>query len=161
MSSVASSNGENSASDGRVISVRWGENVKKIGIDGSSDGIQEALKSAFSLRTKRSFWLEDEDGIVRTLDRNMPLGYYTLHLDDGNFSYLSHGPGISIRICIYDGPNHKQCRNVEKTFYTEDAFHDYLSRRGWIGLRDSSKNIDSIEDLHPGELYHGLTVQKN
>ncbi|PSR89503.1 Trihelix transcription factor GT-4 like [Actinidia chinensis var. chinensis] len=143
--------GENPASGGRIISVRWGENVKKIGINGSAEGIQEAIKSAFSLRTKRLFWLEDEDGIVQTLDRNMPLGYYTLHVDDG----------ISVRICIYDGPNHNQCRTVEKTFYTEDAFYDYLSRRGWIGLRDSSKNIDSIENLHPGKLYHGLTMQKN
>lgn len=68
---------------GRVITVRWGEYRRRIGIDGSSDAIKEAIKSAFRLRTKRAFWLEDEDNVIRSLDRDMPLGNYTLHLDEG------------------------------------------------------------------------------
>ncbi|MCE2055370.1 Trihelix transcription factor GT-1 [Datura stramonium] len=70
--------------EGRVISVKWGDYTKRIGIDGTADAIKEAIKSAFRLRTKRAFWLEDEDNIVRTLDRDMPLGNYTLHVDEGN-----------------------------------------------------------------------------
>lgn len=68
---------------GRVILVTWGDYTRRIGIDGTADAIKEAIKSAFRLRTKRAFWLEDEDQIVRSLDRDMPLGNYTLHLDEG------------------------------------------------------------------------------
>lgn len=68
---------------GRVIIVKWGEHTRRIGIDGTADAIKEAIKSAFRLRTKRAFWLEDEDNVIRSLDRNMPLGNYTLHLDEG------------------------------------------------------------------------------
>lgn len=78
--------GEQSTSyEGRVISVKWGDYTKRIGIDGNADGIKEAIKSAFRLRTRRAFWLEDEDNIVRTLDRDMPLGNYTLHVDEGSY----------------------------------------------------------------------------
>lgn len=73
-----------SAYSGRVISVKLGECTRRIGIDGSSDAIKEAIKSSLGLRTKRAFWLEDENEIVRTLHRDMPLGAYTLHLDEGN-----------------------------------------------------------------------------
>jgi hypothetical protein len=69
---------------GRVILVKWGEYTKRIGIDGTSDAIKEAIKCAFGLRTRRAFWLEDEDDVVRSFDRDMPLGTYTLHLDEGN-----------------------------------------------------------------------------
>lgn len=65
--------------------MKWGEYTKRIGIDGTSDAIKEAIKCAFGLRTRRAFWLEDEDDVVRSFDRDMPLGTYTLHLDDGNF----------------------------------------------------------------------------
>lgn len=63
--------------------MKWGEYARKIGIDGTADAIKEAIKSAFGLRTRRAFWLEDEDEVVRSLDRDMPLGTYTLHLDEG------------------------------------------------------------------------------
>lgn len=69
--------------DGRVITIKLGDYTKRIGIDGTADAIKEAIKSAFRLRTKRAFWLEDDDNVVRTLDRNMPLGNYTLHVDEG------------------------------------------------------------------------------
>lgn len=76
--------GENHSYGGRAITVKWGDFIRRIGIDGSTDAIKEAIKSAFGLRTGRAFWLEDEDEVVRSLDRDMPLGVYTLHLDDGN-----------------------------------------------------------------------------
>lgn len=69
--------------NGRVITVKLGDYTKRIGIDGCAEAIREAIKSAFRLRTKRAFWLEDEDTVVRTLDRDMPLGNYTLHVDEG------------------------------------------------------------------------------
>ncbi|MBA0755686.1 hypothetical protein Gogos_000138, partial [Gossypium gossypioides] len=67
---------------GRVITVKYGDYTQRIGIDGTTEAIREAIKSAFRLRTKRAFWLEDEDHIIRSLDREMPLGNYTLHLDE-------------------------------------------------------------------------------
>lgn len=80
--------GEGNSYCGRVISVKYGEYTRRIGIDGTADAIKEAIKSAFRLRTKRAFWLEDEDQVVRTLDRDMPIGTYTLHLDEGNLESL-------------------------------------------------------------------------
>ncbi|KAG2567024.1 hypothetical protein PVAP13_7NG226051 [Panicum virgatum] len=69
---------------GRVILVKWGAYTKRIVIDGTSEAIKEAIKSAFGLRTRRAFWLEDEDEVVLTLDRDTPIGTYTLHLDDAS-----------------------------------------------------------------------------
>lgn len=63
--------------------MKLGDYTKRIGIDGTADAIKEAIKSAFRLRTKRAFWLEDEDNVVRSLDRDMPLGNYILHVDEG------------------------------------------------------------------------------
>ncbi|XP_073007090.1 trihelix transcription factor GT-1-like isoform X2 [Typha latifolia] len=84
---TSTNGGENQGSyGGRVILVKWREYTKKIGIDGSADAIKEAIKSAFGLRTRRAFWLEDEDEVVRSFDRDMPLGTYTLHLDEGQLS---------------------------------------------------------------------------
>lgn len=68
---------------GRVINVKWGEYTRRIGIDGTAIAIKEAIKSAFGLRTSRAFWLEDEDNVIRSLDRDMPLRNYTIHLDEG------------------------------------------------------------------------------
>ncbi|KAG6505395.1 trihelix transcription factor GT-1-like isoform X1 [Zingiber officinale] len=140
---------DNSASYvGRVILVKWGDFSRKLGVDGTADAIKEAIKSAFGLRTKRAFWLEDEDNVVRSFDREMPLGSYTLHLDEG----------VTIKVCIYDdtGP----VRTEEKTLYTEDDFHDFLSHRGWMGLRELSsfKNVDSLNELHPGAMYQGVRL---
>jgi len=71
---------------GRVITVKWGDYTRRVGVDGTSDAIKDVIRSAFGLRTKRAFWLEDEDQVVRSLDRDMPLGTYTLHLDEGIMS---------------------------------------------------------------------------
>ena len=80
--------GESQSYCGRVISVKWGDYTRRIGIDGSTDAIKEVIRCAFKLRTKRAFWLEDEDQIIRSLDQDMPLGNYTLHLDEGTLIYV-------------------------------------------------------------------------
>ncbi|KAF3644348.1 Trihelix transcription factor GT-1 [Capsicum annuum] len=133
--------------EGRVISVKWGDYTKRIGIDGTADAITEAIKSAFRLRTKRAFWLEDEDNIVRTLDRDMPLGNYTLHVDEG----------LTIKICMYDEADHLPVHTEDKTFYSEDDFQNFLSRRGWTCLREYNgyRNVDSMDELCPGAVYRG------
>ncbi|XP_051116238.1 trihelix transcription factor GT-4-like [Andrographis paniculata] len=140
-------NGENSNTyDGRIITVKLGDYTKRIGIDGTAEAIKEAIKSAFRLRTRRAFWLEDEDNIVRTLDRDMPLGNYTLHVDEG----------VTIKVCYYEESVHTE----DKTFYTEDDFREFLLRRGWTCLREYNgfRNIDSLDELCPGAIYRSVNV---
>ncbi|KAM7484117.1 hypothetical protein LguiA_000126 [Lonicera macranthoides] len=143
-------NGEQSNTyDGRVITVKLGDYTKRIGIDASVDAIKEAIKSTFRLRTKRAFWLEDEDNIVRALDRDMPLGNYTLHVDEG----------LTIKVCLYEEPDHMPVHTEDKTFYTEEDYREFLSRRGWTCLREYSgynRNIDSMDELCPGAIYRGV-----
>ncbi|CAD6263277.1 unnamed protein product [Miscanthus lutarioriparius] len=142
---TSTNGGDNHGSfGGRVILVKWGDYTKRIGIDGTPEAIKEAIKSAFGLRTRRAFWLEDEDEVVRALDRDMPVGTYTLNLDDG----------MTIKLC--DG-NRMQTPE-DKTFYTEEDFRDFLSRRGWTFLREYGgyRNVDSLDDLRPGVMYQGL-----
>ncbi|CAN6239919.1 unnamed protein product [Urochloa humidicola] len=129
---------------GRVILVKWGDYTKRIGIDGTAEAIKEAIKSAFGLRTRRAFWLEDEDEVVRTLDRDMPIGTYILHLDDG----------VTIKLCDAS----RMQTSEDKTFYTEEDFRDFLTRRGWTLLREYGgyRNVDSLDDLRPGVIYQGL-----
>ncbi|XP_010248872.1 PREDICTED: trihelix transcription factor GT-1-like [Nelumbo nucifera] len=135
---------------GRVISVKWGDYTRRIGIDGTADAIKEAIKSAFGLRTKRAFWLEDEDEVVRSLDRDMPVGNYTLQLDEG----------LTIKVCLYDESDRLPVRTEEKTLYTEDDFRDFLTRRGWVGLRELSgfRSVDTLDDLRPGAMYQGVRL---
>ncbi|KAM0940598.1 putative transcription factor MYB family [Dioscorea sansibarensis] len=141
--------GDNQASyGGRVILVKWGEYARKIGIDGTADAIKEAIKSAFGLRTRRAFWLEDEDEVVRSLDRDMPLGTYTLHLDEG----------VTIKVCVYDDTDRMPVRTEDKTLYTEEDFRDFLSRRCWAGLRELSgfRTVDIFDDLRSDCIYQGV-----
>ncbi|CAN1152382.1 Trihelix transcription factor GT-1 [Linum perenne] len=142
------SGAESQSYGGRVISVKYGDYLRRIGIDGTADAIKEAIRSAFRLRTKRAFWLEDEDQVVRSLDREMPLGNYTLHLDEG----------LAIKVCLYDDTDHIPVHTEEKLFYTEDDYREFLNRRGWTCLRefDGYRNIDSMDDLRPGALYRGV-----
>ncbi|KAL6190519.1 hypothetical protein ACLB2K_036913 [Fragaria x ananassa] len=141
--------GENQSYGGRVIVVTWGDYTRRIGIDGSADAIKEAIKSAFRLRTKRAFWLEDEDQIVRSLDRDMPLGSFTLHLDEG----------MAVKVCLYDEPDNIPVHTEEKIFYTEDDYREFLTRRGWTCLRefDGYRNIENMDDLRPGAIYRGVS----
>lgn len=135
---------------GRVILVKWGDYTRRIGIDGTADAIKEAIKSAFRLRTKRAFWLEDEDQVIRCLDRDMPLGNYTLHLDEG----------LTIKFCLYDESDRITLRSEEKTLYTEDDFREFLTRRGLTGLRELSgyRGIDTMDDLRSGGMYQGVRL---
>lgn len=80
--------GESQSYGGRVISIKWGDYTRRIGIDGTAEAIKEAIKSAFRLRTRRAFWLEDEDQIIRSLDRDMPGGSYILHVDEGKLLHV-------------------------------------------------------------------------
>ncbi|KAM7509234.1 hypothetical protein LguiA_019687 [Lonicera macranthoides] len=136
---------------GRVITVKWGEYTRRIGIDGTAEAIKEAIKSAFGLRTRRTFWLEDEYNIIRSLDRDMPLGNYTLHLDEG----------ISIKICTYDQSDRMAVRTEDKTLYTEDDFRDFLAHRGLIGLREingynTNRCFEFLDELRAGAMYQGV-----
>ncbi|KAJ8430070.1 hypothetical protein Cgig2_028782 [Carnegiea gigantea] len=132
---------------GRVITVKWGDCVKRIGIDGSPEAIKEVIKSAFGLRTTRPFWLVDECGILRSIERDMPLGSYTVHLDEG----------LNIRIYLNNAADESPAGAEETTFYAEDDFRDFLQRCGFIALTDLSccKHVLSISDLHHGEVYQG------
>ncbi|XP_019438322.1 PREDICTED: trihelix transcription factor GT-4-like isoform X2 [Lupinus angustifolius] len=141
--------GESQPCCGRVISVKWGDYTRRIGIDGTAGAIKEAIKAAFRLRTRRAFWLEDEEQIIRSIDRDMPLGNYTLHLDEG----------MAVKICLYDESDHISVHTEEKIFYTEDDYRDFLSRRGWTCLREFNgyRNIDNMDDLRPGAIYRGVS----
>ncbi|KAK9019093.1 hypothetical protein V6N11_034132 [Hibiscus sabdariffa] len=135
--------GDCQAYGGRVITIKFGDYTRRIGIDGTADAIREAIKSAFRLRTKRAFWLEDEDHIVRSLDREMPVGNYTLHIDEG----------LAIKVCLYDESDHIPVHTEDKIFYVEDDYREYLARRGYTGLReiDGYRNIDNMDDLRTND----------
>ncbi|XP_074295672.1 trihelix transcription factor GT-1-like isoform X1 [Silene latifolia] len=148
-------NGDDTQSyGGRVITVKWGDYTRRIGVDGTADAIKDVIRSAFGLRTKRAFWLEDEDQVVRSLDRDMPLGTYTLHLDEG----------MMIKLCHYEESDHIPfpgqtiSHTEEKTFYTEEDFREFMNRRGWSCLRELSgyRNFDNLDDLRPDALYRGV-----
>ncbi|CAD5312606.1 unnamed protein product [Arabidopsis thaliana] len=132
---------------GRVITVKFGDYTRRIGVDGSAEAIKEVIRSAFGLRTRRAFWLEDEDQIIRCLDRDMPLGNYLLRLDDG----------LAIRVCHYDESNQLPVHSEEKIFYTEEDYREFLGRRGWSCLQvDGFRNIENMDDLQPGAVYRGV-----
>ncbi|KAH0877352.1 hypothetical protein HID58_064746 [Brassica napus] len=132
---------------GRVITVKFGDYTRRIGIDGTAEAIKETIRSAFRLRTRRAFWLEDEDQVVRCLDRDMPLGNYLLHVDGG----------VAIRVCHYDESNQLPVHTEEKIFYTEEDYRDFLARRGWTYLQvDGFRNIDNMDDLQAGAVYRGV-----
>ncbi|WCJ38676.1 Trihelix transcription factor GT-1 [Euphorbia peplus] len=141
--------GDGQSFGGRVITVKFGDYTRRIGIDGTSDAIREAIKSAFRLRTKRAFWLEDEDQVVRSLDRDMPVGCYNLQIDEG----------LAIKVCVYDDADQIPVHTEEKIFYTEDDYRDFLTRRGWTGLRefDGYRSIENMDDLRPGAIYRGVS----
>lgn len=66
--------------------------------------------------------------------------------------------GLTIKVCLFDGPEHLPVHTEEKTFYTEDDFREFLSRRCWTCLReyDGYRNVDSMDELCPGALYRGV-----
>ncbi|KAK1266974.1 Trihelix transcription factor GT-1 [Acorus gramineus] len=144
--------GENHSYGGRVILIKWGDYTRKIGIDGTAEAIKEAIKLAFGLRTRRAFWLEDEDEVVRSLDRDMPLGTYALHLDEG----------LTIK-CLYDDTDQITVHPEEKTLYTEEDFRDFLLRHRWSGLRELNtfRSIETLDELRHNAIYHGVRMLGN
>lgn len=143
---AAGNGGENHTPyNGKVILVKWGDITRRIGIDGTAEAISGAIRPAFGLRTKRAFWLQDEDGVVHSLDRNMPLGTYILCLDEG----------LTIKVCTYDESDSLTCTTEEKTFYTEEDFRYFLTQRGWSGLQEVGgfRTVDSLNELCPMCVY--------
>ncbi|XP_024539329.1 trihelix transcription factor GT-1 [Selaginella moellendorffii] len=126
---------------GKIITIRYNSVTRRVGIDGSPDSIREAIKAAFRLRTKRAFWLEDEDGVVWSIDRDMPLGSYILNLDEG----------VTIKVCLYDESDRLTGATEDKTLFTEDNFKDFLARRGWTGVRQVGgfQDVEFLHELHP------------
>ncbi|GFY99997.1 homeodomain-like superfamily protein [Actinidia rufa] len=137
--------------DGHPLAIAAAETVAANGVspcnwretpaNGEQMPLRKQSSPAFRLRTKRAFWLEDEDNIVRTLDREMPLGNYTLH----------HDEGLTIKLCLYEESDHIPVHTEDRTFYSEDDYRDFLSHRGWTCLREYNgyRNIDSMDDLCP------------
>lgn len=64
--------------------------------------------------------------------------------------------GLTVKVCFYEESDH--VHTEDKTFYTEDDFRDFLSRRGWTCLREYNgyRNVDSMDELCPGVLYRGV-----
>ncbi|MCO5561451.1 hypothetical protein L7F22_015072 [Adiantum nelumboides] len=142
----AMTNGGDRMYGGKVILVKFGEVMKRIGIDGTAEAIKDAIKSSFGLRSERAFWLEDEEGIIRCLDRDMPAGAYTLSLDEG----------VTVKICFHEKEgDHLLEPAEEKTFYTEAGFNEFLRRRQWPGLREvgSFRDVDTFDELRSLRIY--------
>ncbi|XP_043712003.1 trihelix transcription factor GT-1-like isoform X2 [Telopea speciosissima] len=138
-------------SAGHIIIVKWGGMIRKIGTDGSADAIKEAIRNAFGLRSKRPFWVEDDDGVVRSFDRAMPQTTYTLHID----------PGVTIKLYHYDACISQAINSEDATLYSEDDFRELLARNGWQSLREvgTYKDVESIQDLRPMAAYHHSGVK--
>lgn len=58
-------------------------------------------------------------------------------------------------MCLCDDVDRSTGRTENKIIYTEEDFRDFLTRRGWSGLREVGgfRDIDSIEDLRVGGVY--------
>jgi hypothetical protein len=69
----------------KIIVVKFGDITRKIRVDGPFESIKETIKNAFGLRTKRPFWLEDDEGVVQPLGQEMASTQYSLNLDPGMY----------------------------------------------------------------------------
>lgn len=114
--SIAAGEGPPPLCVGRVITVKLGEYQRRIGIDGTADAIKETIKAAFGLRTKRAFWLVDEANVIRSIDRDMPLCSYTLHVDEGKPELTSNNLSFLFthqkKKLISEIHTHIYCRNL-------------------------------------------------
>lgn len=77
--------------------------------------------------------------------------------------FCLHFLGLTIKIC-YDDPGMAE----DKTLYTEDDFRDFLTRRGWTGLREfpgfrneftAFRTFDTLDELRPGCMYQGARCE--
>ncbi|KAG0492843.1 hypothetical protein HPP92_006241 [Vanilla planifolia] len=64
-------------------------------------------------------------------------------LNSGDFPSLGSekisemkSPGVTIKFCVYDETERLTVRTEEKTLYTQEDFHDFLTRHGWASLRE-------------------------
>jgi len=73
--------------------------------------------------------------------------------------YLLIIAGMAIKLCLYDESEHLPVHTEDKVFYTENDYRDFLTRRGWVCLRefDGYRNIDNLDDLRPGAIYRGVS----
>ncbi|GJY58736.1 hypothetical protein Tco_0458628 [Tanacetum coccineum] len=72
-----------------------------------------------------------------------------------------------IKLCSFDevkkayrySPDYVPFNTEDKIFYTDDDLRDFLSRRGWICLREfrSSRNVEVMDELHRGGIYCGIS----
>ncbi len=68
--------------------MKFGDMTRRIRVDGPFESIKESIKTSFGLRSRRPFWLEDDEGVIQPLSRNMPQGQYSLNLDPGMSLFL-------------------------------------------------------------------------
>ncbi|KAK1390609.1 hypothetical protein POM88_018787 [Heracleum sosnowskyi] len=120
---------------------------RRIGLDGSFEAIREAIKCAFGLKTRQTFSLEDEYGIMRPLDRTMPSGIYTLVVN----------PWVIMCFCYAKDPNHTECKVYTKTLATHDGLAEFIERRHFLEntIKDSSQDDmnSSIQDCRIRMIY--------
>jgi hypothetical protein len=64
-------------------------------------------------------------------------------------------PGLLVKVCLYDESGRMTGSTENRTLYTDEDFHEFLSRRGWSGLREvgTFRDFDSLEELRPGAVY--------
>lgn len=65
-----------------------------------------------------------------------------------------------MKVFVYDDSDRITGSTENKIIYTEEDFRDFLTRRGWTGLREVGgfRDIDSIEDLRTGGVYEGAVT---
>ncbi|CAM6049292.1 unnamed protein product [Sphagnum compactum] len=143
--SWSNAGGDGQLSRGKVIVVKFGDITRRIRVDGPFESIKESIKTSFGLRSRRPFWLEDDEGVIQPLSRNMPQGQYSLNLD----------PGFTVKVCLYDESGRMTGTTENRTLFTDEDFHEFLSRRGWSGLREVGgfRDFNSLEELRPGAVY--------
>lgn len=68
--------------------------------------------------------------------------------------------GLTIKVCLYDETERLQVHTEEKTLYTEEDFREFLSRRGWTGLREYGgfRTVDNLVELRQDVVYQGVRL---
>lgn len=140
---------------GRIITVKWGEVTRRISVDATAEAIKEAIRSTFGIRSKRPFWLEDDNNVVWSFDRSVPFGTYNLQFDEG----------VPIKVCLYDESGHAVVRTEDIILYTADEYGDYLTRNGLTGLREINggcyRTLFNLDDLREGGMYQGVRILRD
>lgn len=69
---------------------------------------------------------------------------------------------MTVKFCEYDESDRLSVRTEEKTLYTQEDFHEFLTRRCWTSLREISslRTADTLDDLQPGAVYQGLPLTR-